>query len=114
MRARVCVCACAKLRRKPPSASIHEAFGSRFRHLFIIISVIISFFFLFSFFSGAITSLAVDYKQKDLTAIVCLAPCDPSLHVSFSAGISLLVPHGGITEDTTWEMYMIISQEDSR
>lgn len=30
------------------------------------------------------------------------------------AGISLLVPHGGIAEDTSWEMYMIISQEDSR
>ncbi|XP_075885550.1 unc-5 netrin receptor Da isoform X2 [Nelusetta ayraudi] len=30
-----------------------------------------------------------------------------------NAGISLLVPHGGIAEDTTWEMYMIISQEDS-
>lgn len=33
---------------------------------------------------------------------------------SLSAGISLLVPHGGITEDTSWEMYMIINQEDSR
>ncbi|KAJ4926571.1 hypothetical protein JOQ06_008744 [Pogonophryne albipinna] len=30
-----------------------------------------------------------------------------------STGISLLVPHGGISEDTTWEMYMIINQEDS-
>ncbi|XP_053709920.1 unc-5 netrin receptor Da [Synchiropus splendidus] len=30
-----------------------------------------------------------------------------------NTGISLLVPHGGIAEDTTWEMYMIISQEDS-
>uniref|UniRef100_A0A665V3B1 Netrin receptor UNC5 n=1 Tax=Echeneis naucrates TaxID=173247 RepID=A0A665V3B1_ECHNA len=30
-----------------------------------------------------------------------------------NTGISLLVPHGGITEDTTWEMYMIINQEDS-
>uniref|UniRef100_A0A8C6LAT3 Netrin receptor UNC5 n=1 Tax=Nothobranchius furzeri TaxID=105023 RepID=A0A8C6LAT3_NOTFU len=28
-------------------------------------------------------------------------------------GISLLVPHGGIAEDTTWEMYMSINQEDS-
>uniref|UniRef100_A0A8C7YVN3 Netrin receptor UNC5 n=1 Tax=Oryzias sinensis TaxID=183150 RepID=A0A8C7YVN3_9TELE len=29
-----------------------------------------------------------------------------------NTGISLLVPHGGIAEDTTWEMYMSISQED--
>lgn len=43
-----------------------------------------------------------------------LAACDPFLHVSLSAGISLLAPHGGIAEDTTWEMYMIINQEDSR
>lgn len=49
-----------------------------------------------------------------VTVCLCLAPCDPSFYVSFSAGISLLVPHGGIAEDTTWEMYMIISQEDSR
>uniref|UniRef100_A0AAQ5Y549 Netrin receptor UNC5 n=1 Tax=Amphiprion ocellaris TaxID=80972 RepID=A0AAQ5Y549_AMPOC len=38
---------------------------------------------------------------------------DRFLHASFSAGISLLVPHGGIAEDTTWEMYMSINQEDS-
>ncbi|CAL8281731.1 unnamed protein product, partial [Gadus morhua 'NCC'] len=30
-----------------------------------------------------------------------------------NTGISLLVPHGGIAEDTSWEMYMIINQEDS-
>uniref|UniRef100_A0A3Q3L0Z4 Netrin receptor UNC5 n=1 Tax=Mastacembelus armatus TaxID=205130 RepID=A0A3Q3L0Z4_9TELE len=30
-----------------------------------------------------------------------------------NTGISLLVPHGGIAEDTTWEMYMIINQQDS-
>ncbi|XP_055369633.1 netrin receptor UNC5D-like isoform X2 [Betta splendens] len=30
-----------------------------------------------------------------------------------STGISLLVPHGGIAQDTTWEMYMIINQQDS-
>ncbi|XP_035996339.1 netrin receptor UNC5D isoform X3 [Fundulus heteroclitus] len=30
-----------------------------------------------------------------------------------NTGISLLVPHGGIAEDTTWEMYMSIDQEDS-
>ncbi|XP_044000681.1 netrin receptor UNC5D-like isoform X2 [Gambusia affinis] len=30
-----------------------------------------------------------------------------------NTGISLLVPHGGIAEDTTWEMYMSINQEDS-
>ncbi|XP_061071561.1 netrin receptor UNC5D-like isoform X2 [Conger conger] len=29
-----------------------------------------------------------------------------------NTGVSLLVPHGAINEDTTWEMYMIISQED--
>lgn len=33
---------------------------------------------------------------------------------AFSAGISLLVPHGGIAEDTTWETYMVIHQEDGR
>ncbi|XP_020313920.1 netrin receptor UNC5D isoform X1 [Oncorhynchus kisutch] len=30
-----------------------------------------------------------------------------------NTGVSLLVPHGGIAEDTTWEMYMVINQEDS-
>lgn len=50
---------------------------------------------------------------------VCVCPClavcwSRSAYTSFSAGISLLVPHGGIAEDTTWEMYMIINQEDSR
>uniref|UniRef100_A0A3Q1I9J2 Netrin receptor UNC5 n=1 Tax=Anabas testudineus TaxID=64144 RepID=A0A3Q1I9J2_ANATE len=30
-----------------------------------------------------------------------------------NTGISLLVPHGAIAEDTTWEMYMIINQQDS-
>ncbi|KAM6987044.1 netrin receptor UNC5D-like [Aplochiton taeniatus] len=30
-----------------------------------------------------------------------------------NTGVSLLVPHGGIADDTTWEMYMIINQEDS-
>uniref|UniRef100_A0A3Q3JV94 Netrin receptor UNC5 n=1 Tax=Monopterus albus TaxID=43700 RepID=A0A3Q3JV94_MONAL len=30
-----------------------------------------------------------------------------------NTGISLLVPHGGIAEETTWEMYMIINQQDS-
>lgn len=39
---------------------------------------------------------------------------DQLSRASFSAGISLLVPHGGIAEDTTWEMYMSINQEDSR
>uniref|UniRef100_A0AAQ4Q419 Netrin receptor UNC5 n=1 Tax=Gasterosteus aculeatus aculeatus TaxID=481459 RepID=A0AAQ4Q419_GASAC len=29
-----------------------------------------------------------------------------------NTGISLLVPHGGIAEDTTWETYMVIHQED--
>ncbi|CAL8277478.1 unnamed protein product [Merluccius merluccius] len=31
-----------------------------------------------------------------------------------NTGVSLLVPYGGIAEDTSWEMYMIINQEDSR
>lgn len=58
-------------------------------------------------------------KKKDLTAgqVSCVHVwlcVDQFLHTSFSAGISLLVPHGGIAEDTTWEMYMIINQEDSR
>ncbi|XP_041706656.1 netrin receptor UNC5D-like isoform X6 [Coregonus clupeaformis] len=30
-----------------------------------------------------------------------------------NTGVSLLVPHGGIAEDTTWEMYMVINQENS-
>uniref|UniRef100_A0A8C6UHP3 Netrin receptor UNC5 n=1 Tax=Neogobius melanostomus TaxID=47308 RepID=A0A8C6UHP3_9GOBI len=30
-----------------------------------------------------------------------------------NTGISFLVPFGGIVEDTTWEMYMMINQEDS-
>ncbi|KAK0143007.1 Netrin receptor UNC5D [Merluccius polli] len=30
-----------------------------------------------------------------------------------NTGVSLLVPYGGIAEDTSWEMYMIINQEDS-
>ncbi|XP_071219803.1 netrin receptor UNC5D-like isoform X5 [Salvelinus alpinus] len=30
-----------------------------------------------------------------------------------NTGVSLLVPHGGIAVDTTWEMYMVINQEDS-
>ncbi|XP_061764169.1 netrin receptor UNC5D-like isoform X2 [Nerophis ophidion] len=31
-----------------------------------------------------------------------------------NTGISVLVPHGGIAQDTTWEMYVIVNQEDSR
>ncbi|XP_062416430.1 netrin receptor UNC5D-like [Pungitius pungitius] len=31
-----------------------------------------------------------------------------------NTGISLLVPHGGIAQDTTWETYVVIHQEDSR
>uniref|UniRef100_A0A8K9WSP2 Netrin receptor UNC5 n=1 Tax=Oncorhynchus mykiss TaxID=8022 RepID=A0A8K9WSP2_ONCMY len=31
-----------------------------------------------------------------------------------NTGVSLLVPHGGIAVDTTWEMYMVINQEDSK
>ncbi|XP_059904402.1 netrin receptor UNC5D-like [Gadus macrocephalus] len=31
-----------------------------------------------------------------------------------NTGISLLVPRGGIAEDTSWEMYTIINLEDSR
>ncbi|XP_029624977.1 netrin receptor UNC5D-like isoform X1 [Salmo trutta] len=30
-----------------------------------------------------------------------------------NTGVSLLVPHGGIAVDTTWEMYMVINQDDS-
>uniref|UniRef100_A0A672SSM5 Netrin receptor UNC5 n=1 Tax=Sinocyclocheilus grahami TaxID=75366 RepID=A0A672SSM5_SINGR len=30
-----------------------------------------------------------------------------------NAGVSLLVPHGAIEEDTTWELYMSITQQDS-
>lgn len=32
----------------------------------------------------------------------------------FRLGVSLLVPHGAIEEDTTWELYMSITQQDSR
>uniref|UniRef100_A0A8C2FQV2 Netrin receptor UNC5 n=1 Tax=Cyprinus carpio TaxID=7962 RepID=A0A8C2FQV2_CYPCA len=31
-----------------------------------------------------------------------------------NAGVSLLVPHGAIADDTSWEMYMLINQEESR
>uniref|UniRef100_A0A3P8ZQM9 Netrin receptor UNC5 n=1 Tax=Esox lucius TaxID=8010 RepID=A0A3P8ZQM9_ESOLU len=31
-----------------------------------------------------------------------------------NTGVSLLVPHGGVAEDNTWEMYMVINQEDSK
>ncbi|XP_016370001.1 netrin receptor UNC5D isoform X5 [Sinocyclocheilus rhinocerous] len=30
-----------------------------------------------------------------------------------NAGVSLLVPHGTIADDTSWEMYMLINQEES-
>uniref|UniRef100_A0A672JX33 Netrin receptor UNC5 n=1 Tax=Sinocyclocheilus grahami TaxID=75366 RepID=A0A672JX33_SINGR len=30
-----------------------------------------------------------------------------------NAGVSLLVPHGAIAEDTSWEMYMLTNQEES-
>ncbi|XP_061115899.1 netrin receptor UNC5D-like isoform X3 [Conger conger] len=30
-----------------------------------------------------------------------------------NTGVSLLVPHGAIAEDTSWEMYMIINQEEN-
>lgn len=30
------------------------------------------------------------------------------------AGVSLLVSHGAIAEDTSWEMYMLIDQGESR
>ncbi|XP_058864487.1 netrin receptor UNC5D-like isoform X1 [Acipenser ruthenus] len=30
-----------------------------------------------------------------------------------NTGVSLLVPHGAISEDTSWEMYMIVNQEHS-
>ncbi|XP_054614106.1 netrin receptor UNC5D-like [Dunckerocampus dactyliophorus] len=30
-----------------------------------------------------------------------------------NTGISVLVPHGGIAQDTTWETYVIVNQEDS-
>ncbi|KAG7477192.1 hypothetical protein MATL_G00091830 [Megalops atlanticus] len=33
--------------------------------------------------------------------------------VAPNTGVSLLVPHGAISEDTTWEMYMIINQDKS-
>ncbi|KAL1274136.1 hypothetical protein QQF64_026950 [Cirrhinus molitorella] len=30
-----------------------------------------------------------------------------------NAGVSLLVPHGAIADDTSWEMYMLINQDES-
>uniref|UniRef100_A0A4W6CJR5 Netrin receptor UNC5 n=1 Tax=Lates calcarifer TaxID=8187 RepID=A0A4W6CJR5_LATCA len=51
-----------------------------------------------------------DSIDKELMAERSLLDPLPDLKVK---GISLLVPHGGIAEDTTWETYMIINQEDS-
>lgn len=91
---------------RPPGALIHlKAFGDS----------------LPSPLSEAVTPhpVSVSAQQPDsragaracvLRARVLTVLCIPPL----SAGISLLVPHGGIAEDTTWEMYMIINQEDSR
>lgn len=111
----VCVFVCSCLRTRQPvcvsvtkrllAALIHKAFGTRFRHLFLGPSPL---------------WLSPLVKRPDSRAGVCVScvhvwlRVDRFLHASFSAGISLLVPHGGITEDTTWEMYMIINQEDSR
>lgn len=92
--------------RRPLAALIHKAFGTCFRHLY---------------FLGPsplwLSTFSKETRQPEQVCVcLCarLVACDPFLHVSFSAGISLLVPHGGIAEDTTWEMYMIINQEDSR
>lgn len=100
LRNSVCVCD-----RDTAAALIHKASGTCFRHLFPVPSPL---------------SLSPLVKRPDSRAGVCVffvhvwLCVDRFLHTSFSAGISLLVPHGGIAEDTTWEMYMIINQEDSR
>ncbi|CAL8387584.1 unnamed protein product [Boreogadus saida] len=52
-----------------------------------------------------------DSMDKELMADHSLLDPLPDIMVK---GISLLVPRGGIAEDTSWEMYMIINQEDSR
>eukprot|EP00064_Thunnus_orientalis_P000937 superscaffoldBa00000057_g938 len=77
-------------------------------------------------FRGVAVGTTLGRREKNLfTPQVTLTPSRP-LHkatavfghaggrlVVPNTGISLLVPHGGIAEDTTWEMYMIINQEDS-
>ncbi|TDH02271.1 hypothetical protein EPR50_G00171390 [Perca flavescens] len=77
-------------------------------------------------YRGVAVGTTLGRRGKNLfTPQVSLTPCKP-LHkatavfghaggrlVVPNTGISLLVPHGGIAEDTTWEMYMIINQEDS-
>uniref|UniRef100_A0A8C7N7I9 Netrin receptor UNC5 n=1 Tax=Oncorhynchus kisutch TaxID=8019 RepID=A0A8C7N7I9_ONCKI len=66
--------------------------------------------------------------RREKTLLGPLAPSTPSMPplrtagvfghaggrlVVPNTGVSLLVPHGGIAVDTTWEMYMVINQEDS-
>uniref|UniRef100_A0AAZ3Q731 Netrin receptor UNC5 n=1 Tax=Oncorhynchus tshawytscha TaxID=74940 RepID=A0AAZ3Q731_ONCTS len=67
--------------------------------------------------------------RREKTLLGPLAPSTPSMPplrtagvfghaggrlVVPNTGVSLLVPHGGIAVDTTWEMYMVINQEDSK
>lgn len=75
---------------------IHKAFRTCFRRLFLC---------------HHLSGCQLLVHRPDSLSVSCV---DQSLHTFFSTGISLLVPHGGIAEDTTWEMNMIINREDSR
>lgn len=75
---------------------IHKAFRTCFRRLFLC---------------HHLSGCQLLVHRPDSMSASCV---DQSLHAFFSTGISLLVPHGGIAEDTTWEMNMIINREDSR
>lgn len=55
--------------------------------------------------SFPLASEASAFLTCELTADVWRVVC---------AGVSLLVSHGAITEDTSWEMYMLIDQGESR
>nr|XP_015196317.1 PREDICTED: netrin receptor UNC5D [Lepisosteus oculatus] len=68
----------------------------------------------------------VDGRKKNLlTPNLSAVPSKPELRtvgifghlggrlVVPNTGVSLLVPHGAIAEDASWEMYMIINQEES-
>ncbi|XP_066568681.1 netrin receptor UNC5D [Amia ocellicauda] len=68
----------------------------------------------------------VDGRKKTLlTPSLCAVPSKPELRtvgifghlggrlVVPNTGVSLLVPHGAIAEDTSWEMFMIINQEEA-
>lgn len=87
---------CVFVTRRMLATLIHKAFGTCFRRLFL----------------GPSPLWLSTFSKKTRQPVCCVEAS--FLHTFFSAGISLLVPHGGIAEDTTWEMNMIINREDSR